>query len=381
MTQLRIEQSSSTIETVSESVIEKLYNVATEIDEPGSGEDDGAYVSGHISVPYSYRIYVEYLAGSIGEGTSGVVTSLRQNAEGRFQDLRIDVTNGYYAYFEDLNVREVITNRYGNLYESQLSSITDISNIFSGTNIETFRELSQTGVTALTWDAFKDCSHLEHVDVSNITDINYTGGSKICHAFYGCSVEELNLSSLRFAVFSFQNNGSIVYNCSSLRSINMPEYLGSDRYQYENNYNAYAWSTAISDPFYGCTSLEYVNFGKCEDLKFTDPDQWHSGAFQNLPSLKIVECGYHLTSLGTYSFKNTPNLKAIVIRNTTTVPTINWRNRTQSIANLCGDSTSCIIYVPQSMMSTYQADSNWMALSSNIQAIENYDKDAILAGS
>lgn len=84
MTQLRIEQSSSTIETVSESVIEKLYDVATEIDEPGSGEDDDAYVSGHISLPNSYRMYVEYLAGSIGEGTSGVVTSLRQNAEGRF---------------------------------------------------------------------------------------------------------------------------------------------------------------------------------------------------------------------------------------------------------------------------------------------------------
>ena len=379
MTQLRIEQSSSTIETVSESVIEKLYDVAIEIDEPGSGEDDDAYVSGHISLPYSYRMYVEYLAGSIGEGTSGVVTSLRQNAEGRFQDLRIDVTNGYYAYFEDPNVRTIITNNYGTLYESQLTSITDISNIFSGTNIETFNELSQTGVTTLAWDAFKNCSHLKHVNVSNITDVNYTGGSNICHTFYGCSIEELDFSSLQFAVFRFSSDGSIVCNCSSLKSINMPEYLGSDRYSYENNYNNHYWSPQITNPFYGCTSLEYINFGKCEDLKFEDPDQYHAGAFQDLPSLKIVECGYHLTSLGTYSFKNTPNLKAIVIRNTTTVPTINWRNRAQSIANLCGGSTNCIIYVPQQMISTYQADSNWIALSSNIQAIENYNKDAILA--
>jgi hypothetical protein len=41
-------------------------------------------MSGHISVPHSYREYVEYLAGKIGEGFDGIVTSVRQNAEGRF---------------------------------------------------------------------------------------------------------------------------------------------------------------------------------------------------------------------------------------------------------------------------------------------------------
>ena len=97
MTQLRIEQSEQVVEIVSESLIKKLYDKALEIPEPEEGEEDNAYMSGHISVPYTYRSYVEYLAGTIGEGTSGVVTSLRQNAGGRFQDLRIDVTNGYYA--------------------------------------------------------------------------------------------------------------------------------------------------------------------------------------------------------------------------------------------------------------------------------------------
>ena len=95
MTHLRIEQSGQAVEVVSESLIKKLYDTALEISEPEQGEEDNAYMSGHISVPHSYRQYVEYLAGSIGEGTSGVVTSLTQNAEGRFQDLRVDVTNGW----------------------------------------------------------------------------------------------------------------------------------------------------------------------------------------------------------------------------------------------------------------------------------------------
>ena len=76
MTHLRIEQG-STVETVSDSIIKKLYDVALSISEPQGGEEDDAYIAGHISVPHTYESYVEYLAGSIGEGTSGVVTNLR----------------------------------------------------------------------------------------------------------------------------------------------------------------------------------------------------------------------------------------------------------------------------------------------------------------
>ena len=96
MTHLNIQQGSG-VEIVSAQIIKKLYDIALTVPEPQEGETDAAYMSGHISVTQTYQQYVEYLAGTIGEGTSGVVTSIRQNPGGRFQALTIDVTNGYIS--------------------------------------------------------------------------------------------------------------------------------------------------------------------------------------------------------------------------------------------------------------------------------------------
>jgi hypothetical protein len=83
------------------------------VSEPLEGETDAAYMSGHISVPHTYAEYVEYLAGEIGEGNSGVVTSRIQNPTGRFQDLTIDVTNGIYMDFEDPLIESTVATNFG----------------------------------------------------------------------------------------------------------------------------------------------------------------------------------------------------------------------------------------------------------------------------
>ena len=98
MNKLNIVQSSNSVETVTTRIIDQLYNAALSVPEPEEGETDQAYMSGHISVDHAYDAKVKYLAGTIGEGSSGVVTSIQQNAQGRFQDLRIDVTNGVYVH-------------------------------------------------------------------------------------------------------------------------------------------------------------------------------------------------------------------------------------------------------------------------------------------
>ena len=95
MNKLNIVQSSNSVETVTTKIIDQLYNAALSVSESEEGETDQAYMSGHISVDHAYENEVKYLAGTIGEGTSGVVTSLRQNVGGRFPNLRIDVTNDY----------------------------------------------------------------------------------------------------------------------------------------------------------------------------------------------------------------------------------------------------------------------------------------------
>lgn len=357
MEHIKIIQNAGVIEEVSNTIISKLYELAE------AGLDTQSSVVGRVHVENTYRYMVEALTG--------------QN--GYFPDFYISKDN-YLAYFEDPEVRRIMQNTYGELLESQLSSITSIGDTFAGTNIKTFRELGQTGVTSIPYNAFDGCSELEHVDVSKIVNIGSSGGANDVQIFNGCAkLKELELTSLKWSYIRTGNTGKgWAWGCSSLKSVNMPELLCNSEWAYNNN--AYT-SIQISNPFYGCTSLEYINFGKAINLVFAAPDSYHSGSFENMPALKIVECGAHLTSLGRFSFRNTPNLKALVIKNTTTVPTMNWGNDTKSIANMCGGSTDCIIYVPQSMISVYQTDSDWSALSANIQPIENYDKDTILAAS
>ena len=163
MTSLRIEQG-STVENVSESLIKKLYDTAVEVPLPGAGEEDAAYLSGHIAVEYTYKSYVDYLAGTIGEGSSGVVTTIRQNAGGRFGDLRIDVTRGYWILFEDEAVENVLKTM---LHKSGLVS-SDLDTITSLTKNSGFR--NNTSITSL-----NDLQYLTYCTV--IDEQTFSGAS------------------------------------------------------------------------------------------------------------------------------------------------------------------------------------------------------------
>ena len=228
MTYLRIEQSGQAVETVSESLIKKLYDTAIEIPEPEEGEEDNAYMSGHISVPYTYKQYVDYLAGSIGEGTSGVVTSLTQNAEGRFQDLRIDVTNGYYIQFEDPNMISYLASMNigtnGKVTETEAASVTIIANAPNST-ITKFNELkyftsiteSRGGWTGSSdgYARFFNWTALEEVDISNFTSLGHNGGYGYGDAFSGCTSLKKVTASNKLAKIGYR----AFHSCSNLEEI------------------------------------------------------------------------------------------------------------------------------------------------------------------
>lgn len=353
MNHLVIRQNNGITEEVSNAIISKLYELAE------AGLDAQSSVVGRVHVEKTYRHMVEALTG--------------QN--GYFPELYITKDN-YIAYFEDPEVRSIFEAQYGELTETQLTNISSIGTTFKNSSIETFDELGKmTGVTSLDYDAFRGCGSLKSLDVSNIVTLNSSGGAHTVQTFANCSnLVNMSFDSLKWAYIK----GDMFYGCSKLKSVTMPELLATTENNYNNN-SQYK-TIQVAYPFNACPVLEYVNFGKAEII-FEDPDQWHYGAFTENPALKIVECGGELVSMGLYSFKNTPNLKAVVINNSTTVPTVNLRNQTPSVANLFGGSSNCIIYVPQAMISVYQADPDWGALSANIQPIENYDKDAILAAS
>lgn len=195
MTNLTIKQNGtggvSVKESISTQIMQKLYDSAKSVSEPQLGQQDNAYISGHISVPHTYKFQVNYLAGTIGEGESGVITSQRSNPDGRFQDLQIDVTSGYYAYVADKEVNRILSHAYGDgigVTKFSLSNIAENSiratTMFqSNPNIRVgdLRGFSQNlGYNTF---LFKYCSHITDVYINKISEmcikVAYGGNSNI----------------------------------------------------------------------------------------------------------------------------------------------------------------------------------------------------------
>lgn len=143
MNSLKIQQGSNA-ESVSTNIIQTLYYSALSVPQPQSGQIDNALLSGHITAPHAYKYQINYLAGIVGEGTSGVVTSQRNNSEGRFSNLQIDIVNGYYVEIEDPIFKSAVAQVMGdgtNVTEAQAASYTGdlLQNVIikcSNTNIK-----------------------------------------------------------------------------------------------------------------------------------------------------------------------------------------------------------------------------------------------------
>lgn len=122
--------------------------------------------------------------------------------------------------------------------------------------------------------------------------------------------------------------------------------------------------------FAGITALEKVNFPE-----LTDPGGY---AFEDCSALKAVDfpklasCSYGMiygctaleradlglvTSIGNYAAYNCSALKTLILRNTASVCTIGTNAFTG-----CTGLKSGLIYVPEAMVASYQADAAWAAL-------------------
>ena len=411
MTQLTIEQSGQIVETVSESLVKKLYDTALEIPKPEGGEEDNAYMSGHISVPYTYKQYVEYLAGSIGEGTSGVVTSLRQNVGGRFSNLRIDVTNGYYIPFEDPNVvaclNSIGVGSNGHVTTTDAQSVNSISdNLFkNNTSITSFNEFKYfTSITSLNASAFQGCSNLSSIEfpsslqelgqnafkndtsLSGIIDLSNTKltwartglfqNTKITGIIfpttltaYGESISSRTLSGVTTCtIFKGLDNVTSVWNADIINCTNAV-YLGKYTTGRQSPITGGETRSASVNQIYFPVFTNYTEnnfedyYGTPGYTFFTYRCQTFRNFSANLVYFKDLQTIIGLFFYGTI-------IKNLVINNTTppvfdtttvTYPSnisSNYINQVFGQLNSTG-ADGMIIYVPDSAVSTYQANANY----------------------
>lgn len=333
MTQLRIEQSGQEVENVSESLVKKLYDTALEIPEPEEGEDDNAYMSGHISVPYTYKQYVDYLADTVGEGTSGIVTSLRQNVGGRFSNLRIDVTNGYYIPFEDPNMQAYLNSigvgSNGGVTTTEASTVTVVANS-QNTTVTKFNELKYfTSITESKdgWNGtdsgncrFMGWTALEEIDISNFTSLGHTSGYAYEDTFYNCTSLKKVTASNKLTKIGFK----AFYNCSNLEEItglsgtidvvqsafNRCSKLTSDSFQ-NCVINCLEPGNGTSDTGYfsNCSSLTSITMSLSNTVLY-------DSLFQECSSLISITGLDNITDVRKYCFSACSSLKEVSIPNT-----------------------------------------------------------------
>lgn len=368
---LNIEQATSSIEVVSPSVIDKLYELAQ-----NPSLDSGSNVQGNLQVVHAYEDAVSYLLN-------------------KFPNLQINVTGGTYIRFADANVQSICATNWGDgtgITIAQAAAVSSIGNKFkNNTEITSFDEFKNfTGCHTLSSGAenLGGCTNLKSIDLSNITllsgvDGYHRGGFENCTSLQNVILNQ-NLDAIGFMAF---------YNCKSLININIPNtvtkiYNGAfggcsnlktigDIFNVINIYSG-AFINCINLTKVDLSNVEYiednafVNTGitnvvmpKVKTLS-TGTDGYSWGCFKDCKQLLTCDFGEYVESIGWGLVLGCNKLLYVIIR-TITPPTL--------AANAFDTGNACPIYVPDDSVESYKSATNWSAYASRIFSLTQFAID------
>ena len=186
---------------------------------------------------------------------------------------------------------------------------------------------------------FQECSNLDKLDVSNfktnkVTDMSFMFNN--CSNLIDLDVSDFNTENVTNMISMFQecsklNNVSLpvctsigqqaFYYCSSLGQIYLPE------------------CTALNNnAFISCTKLSTASFPKCSNIR--------TGAFSSCKKLEsLYLMNTSVITISTNVFTSSPMGQS------------SWLGHYGSI------------YVPQSLLATYQSATNWTSLSARLVGV------------
>lgn len=103
-----------------------------------------------------------------------------------------------------------------------------------------------------------------------------------------------------------------------------------------------------------------------------------ANALRECPALEYVELP-EVQSFGGYVFEGDLALKAVVIRQGTTVPTTTTTTFHYMFGSGISKGTG-YVYVPSALVARYKAATNWSVYASQIRALEDYTVDGTVKG-
>ena len=219
---------------------------------------------------------------------------------------------------------------------------------------------------------FAGCTSLTTVNIPNLTAFGGTG-----HQFDGCT----NLTTVNLPKLTSLGNGGYQFqNCKALTSVNLPLATGAP-----GNYC-----------FSGCTSLQHIflpkftasgtyAFNGCSNL-LTAVLLCKGGAFamggntfRGCSKLTSVDLA-NVTQIKANEFINSAALNMLVLRRTsmTTLANVSAFSGTPFASGKAGGT----LYVPESLVDTYKAGTNWVTIlgygsgeQNQIKSIESTHED------
>ena len=215
MTHLKIEQPVGYVEYVADSVVEKLYELAT-----NSTLDNESNLQGTVHIDTGYRDHINTITTN-------------------YPDFHVQADN-YLIPFEDPNMvtylNSIGVGSNGTITEAQAAIATSVANSVN-TTVTKFNELKYfTNITeslgGLSGNqngaiSFRGWTALEEVDVSNFTSIGRNHGNGNYDNFYGCTSLKTVTASSKLKTLAFY----AFKDCSNLESITGLEgtiYIGND---------------------------------------------------------------------------------------------------------------------------------------------------------
>ena len=287
---LNIEQATSSIEVVSPSVIDKLYELAQ-----NPSLDSGSNVQGNLQVVHAYEDAVSYLLN-------------------KFPNLQINVTGGAYIRFADPLVNSMIANKFGDgtgTTLSRIQSITSLDKLFSSTSITSFDEFKYfTNIIKIIGGSydngdFVNCTSLQSITIPD--SIKYIESG----SFYNCkNLKTINLSNV-------ESIGNYAFsNCLNLSiELNLPKLTGYFRgFSYSGITKVvnlgYITIMNSSDSSH---ELSDACLAQCQNLTEVNvPDTCTQiGGMSNCPKLTTVNFNNNVTIIRERTFYNDTSLITI----------------------------------------------------------------------
>ena len=176
-------------------------------------------------------------------------------------------------------------------------------------------------------------------------------------ALQSCSSQAFQNSTVTSATIATENPDTCIIGASAFSPCtSMTEFIGGNIRSNSNDFIG------------GCTALEKIVFNSFYTENY---------AFRNNPNLKIVDFGYSPIIKNASHFNNSPAIKAIVIRNTEGVITLDGTN---PFVWLLNNVTGWYIYVPDELVEDYKVALQWSTFADYFAPLSEYDEEAILNG-